>query len=60
VTILSFFSTGAEEEERLASGRDIQKVELEDCLPYFVREKGGYEQQKEYFSASNFGDRVLY
>ena len=49
MTILSFFSTGAEEEERLTckecpSGRDIQKVELGDRLPYFVTEKGEYEQ----------------
>ena len=49
MTILSFFSTGAEEEDRLAckacpSGRDVQRVELEECLPYFVREKGRYEE----------------
>ena len=49
MTILSFFSTGAEEEERLTckgfpSGRDVQMVELGDRLPYFVAEKGEYEQ----------------
>ena len=59
MTILSFFSTGADEEEGLAckgfpSGRDVQMVELGDRLPYLVREKG------EYCNASHFGDVVLY